>query len=694
MSRSLHIVSLVALSLASMSISFSTSAKAYLRSDLGLKNDTTGFDSLRLDLSNKLFQIDMATVTGEALGTTKRDAIRPMRTIQSEDIEQLGAHSLRDVLRSQLNFTIAQDPVLGASMKMNGLGGRSVNILIDGVPLSGRLNDNIDLSQIALNNIERIEIIDGPMAVEFGTNSLAGTINVITKTDIAARFAIDATAQYESVGVQSQSIALIKNQNGMHHSLHFNRYYFDGWSPSDAAWDGFSDYLADSARTQLWNPKLQNTLEYKAHYQINNWLIKPRFKSIIERIENKGAPRQPYNEYAFDDQYLTRRMIPAVEAKHYWKNGETLELMASYQQYWRSRKAYTTDLTNLESTTLDPSNQDTTIMNTFQSRGSGHFFVKLPLKLKAGYDANHQTFSSHRMEGNAQSMTNVALFTQANWEKKNMRLQFGLRKARNSMFNAPLLPSFNGMHKMGEHRLRIAYARGFRAPSLKELYFRFVDINHALYGNLNLTPETSNFGQLSWTWNHQNLELASQVFTNFVSNQIGLVDQLDGTFRYQNFANFQAQGVKVNGALQGKRLNLDAASSLISSQQQIDTDAEVLARNTALECSARINWKAANALNIGTALRWVGPAQRIISSGQDAVEQLETDPYSWIDAHIQYTSPSQRWRVTATAKNITDVSQILSASSNAVHSSGSTLLSWGRSFNFRINYRIESKRHE
>lgn len=694
MNHSLQIVSLVALSLASMSITFSTSAKGYLRSDLGLKNDTTGLDSLGLDFTNKLFQIDMATVTGEARGTTQRGAIRPMRTIQSEDIEQLGAHSLRDVLRSQLNFTIAQDPVLGASMKMNGLGGRSVNILIDGVPLSGRLNDNIDLSQIALNNIERIEIIDGPMAVEFGTNSLAGTINVITKTDIAARFAIDATAQYESVGVQSQSIALIKNQNGMHHSLHFNRYYFDGWSPYDAAWDGFSDYLADSSRTQLWNPKLQNTLEYKAHYQVNNWLIKPRFKGIIERIENKGAPRQPYNEYAFDDQYFTRRMIPAVEAKHYGENGETVELMASYQQYWRSRKAYTTDLTNLESTTLDPSNQDTTIMNTFQSRGSGHYFVKLPLKLKAGYDANHQTFSSHRMEGNVQSMTNVALFTQANWAVENIRLQFGLRIAHNSMFNAPFLPSFNGMRKMGEHRLRIAYARGFRAPSLKELHFRFVDINHALYGNLNLTPETSNFGQLSWTWNHQNLELASQIFTNFVSNQIDLVDQLDDTFRYQNFANFQAQGVKINGALQGKRLKLDAASSLISSQQQIDTDAEFLARNNALECSARINWNAAKAVNIGTSIRWVGPTQRIISSGEDTVEQMETDAYSWCDAHIRYTSNSQRWSITATAKNITNVSQILSASSGGVHSSGSTLLSWGRSFNFRVNYRIESKKHD
>tara|TARA_B100000768_G_scaffold176738_1_gene189900 strand:+ start:13435 stop:15519 length:2085 start_codon:yes stop_codon:yes gene_type:complete len=694
MNRSMQSVSSFAFLLAAMTVAFSTRAEGFLRFDIESANDTLGIDSLGYDLDNKLFEIDMATVTGEATGTTKRDAIRPMRTIESKDIEQLGAHSLRDVLRSQLNFTIAQDPVLGASMKMNGLGGRSVNILIDGVPLTGRLNDNIDLSHIALNNIERIEIIDGPMAVEFGTNSLAGTINIITKTDIAARIAIDATAQYESVGVQSQSISLMKNQNGKHHSLHFNRYYFDGWSPSDAPWDGFSDYLADSSRTQLWNPKLQNTLEYKAQYQIKDWLIKPRFRGIFEQIENKGSPRQPYGQFAFDDEYSTRRFIPAVEVKHYGEDGQTLELMASYQQYWRSREAFTTNLTNLEASPLNASDQDTTIMNTFQSRGSGHFFVKLPWNVKAGYDASYQTFSSHRMEGETQSMTNLALFAQANWEQENIRLQFGIRKAHNSMFNAPFLPSTNGLLKIGEHRLRIAYARGFRAPSLKELYFRFVDINHALYGNLNLTPETSDFGQFTWTWNHQKLELASQFFTNFVSNQIGLIDQLDGTFRYQNFAKFQAQGVKINGALQGKRLKLDAASSLISSQQQIDTDAEVLARNTALECSARFDWKAANALNIGTALRWVGPTQRIISSGEDAVEQLETDSYSWIDAHVQYTSPSQRWSITATAKNITDVTQILNTSSAAVHSSGSTLLSWGRSFNFRVNYRIESKKHE
>ena len=54
--------------------------------------------------------------------------------------------------------------------------------MIDDVAVIGRLNGNIDLSQINLNNVERIEIVEGPLSVEYGTDALAGTINLITKS--------------------------------------------------------------------------------------------------------------------------------------------------------------------------------------------------------------------------------------------------------------------------------------------------------------------------------------------------------------------------------------------------------------------------------------------------------------------------------------------------------------------------------
>ena len=657
----------------------------------GARSATPQADSSLMEMTNRLFELDLATVTGEALGTTEQDAMRNIRTIRAAEFAQLGAHSLRDLMRSQLNFDVSQDPILGSAMKMNGLGGRSVNVLVDGVPLTGRMNDNIDLSQITLDNVERIEIIDGPMAVEYGTNSLAGTINIITRTDITAASAMEATVQYESVGVQSQSVGLSSNRNGRHHSVHLSRYYFDGWSPSDANWDGFTDHLADSTRTQLWNPKLQHTLTWKTQYHVGNWLIKPRFNGMFERIDNKGEPRQPYGQTAFDDRYFTRRWMPTLEAKHYGADGNTWEAFVSYQRFWRSREAFATDLTNLETSPLEFESQDTTTMHSFQSRGSGDVWSLGMLKIRTGWDVNHQTLTSQRMSGATKTMSDAALFAQAFWESNRFRGQFGLRKAYNTQFAAPFLPSILGRWKNGPQRLRISYAKGFRAPSLKELHFRFVDVNHSLYGNENLAPETSHFTQLAYDWEDEHVAFSSQIFANYVRNQIGLVDQLDGTFRYQNFSQFQSQGLKLNGQIQLNRWQLHAASSWISSQQQIGEYEEAFPRFSAFECATRVEWSSRKSIHFGTSLRWIGPTQRVVSADLESIQQQSTEAYSWIDAHVEWADPDARWRLTATAKNITNVTAIVGSTNNAAHSPAANLMSWGRSFNLRVQYRIESR---
>ena len=49
--------------------------------------------------------------------------------------------------------------------------GNNVNILIDGIPVLGRKGGQIDLSQINLSSVDRIEILKGPAAVSYGTNS-------------------------------------------------------------------------------------------------------------------------------------------------------------------------------------------------------------------------------------------------------------------------------------------------------------------------------------------------------------------------------------------------------------------------------------------------------------------------------------------------------------------------------------------
>ena len=63
-------------------------------------------------------------------------------------------------------------------MTMMGLKGQNVKILIDGMPIIGRqgTSNEININQVDINTIERIEIVEGPMSVVYGADALAGVI--------------------------------------------------------------------------------------------------------------------------------------------------------------------------------------------------------------------------------------------------------------------------------------------------------------------------------------------------------------------------------------------------------------------------------------------------------------------------------------------------------------------------------------
>ncbi len=78
----------------------------------------------------------------------------------------------------------------------------------------------------------------------------------------------------------------------------------------------------------------------------------------------------------------------------------------------------------------------------------------------------------------------------------------GVRFSKNSIYDAPpIIPSLNTKFILNKNLdLRLSYARGFRAPILRELYFNFHDASHSIEGNPNLKAEYSNsfIGSLTW----------------------------------------------------------------------------------------------------------------------------------------------------------------------------------------------------
>ena len=636
--------------------------------------------------------ISEAVITGEIRETSVAEALRPVRVLGEEKINsQSGAVDVRDLLRNELNLRTTEDAVLGSGLQIQGLGGENVKILVDGVPVIGRMNGQIDLSQLPLCNVDQIELIEGPMSVEYGSNALAGTLNLITKQSKANSASVEADMRYESVGRYAQILRLDKGWGENSIMASFQRIYFDGWSPTDATFDWIEDFDADEGRVAQWNPKLLQQAEVSGALNLGNWLLRPGTRWLDETIFNRGLPRNPYQETAFDDTYRTRRIQPFVKFKAAGPNG-LLNGVLSYNLYLRNKSTVLTDLTTLEETLLtDDGAVDTTQVELVNFRGTKSFEKNPNRTIKLGWDLQREQFTGPRINGNTKSISDLAGFATVRWNQDQSKHELGLRQAYNSKYDAPMLPSWNSVWTINQSRLRASYARGFRAPSLKELHFRFVDINHELYGNPDLNAESSHNFQINWR-RTKSSAIEINGFRNVVSNQIGFVAIEGATgFEYRNIGSFKSQGGRLRWSMQWDKVTLESGASWTWIWNDLPSNSGGSTWTRSPELSASGGWDLHPSLRLNTSLKWTGPSLRYYVDSSDQLMTSTMEGYTLWDATATFNSKNEIWRIDLGARNLMNIQDVNVTGPTGAHTSGSgILMSWGRSYFIRLNMRIAS----
>ncbi len=148
--------------------------------------------------SKKLEEI---VITGQYKAQSLKKSVYQVRVINNSQIQMSGATNIQQVLNTQLGFRFSNDNTLGISdVQLNGMGGNNVKILVDGIPMIDRYDERVSLSQIDVNTIDRIEIVEGPMSVSYGTDAMAGVINIITKKPMKNTLSTTASVQEETAG--------------------------------------------------------------------------------------------------------------------------------------------------------------------------------------------------------------------------------------------------------------------------------------------------------------------------------------------------------------------------------------------------------------------------------------------------------------------------------------------------------------
>lgn len=619
-----------------------------------------------------------------------------IRVLDADYIQSLGAQNVAQVLQQELNLTVGNDNVLGTTIQMQGMSGQGVKILLDGVPVVGRLNGQIDLSQFSTLQIERIEIIYGPMAVDFGADAVAGLINIITKK--AKRKQLSVGGQYESSGVYNANLGFSYKQKKHGLNLSLERQFFDGYRLTDPAFQLELKGPADSTRAQSALPKetYLSNLNYsftpdKTHTKFKG--LQVSLSTMNDRLTARGLPRSPYYITAFDEVYQNFRYNGAVSLQYAPQKNQRFDFLIGVNHFGRIKNRYFVDLTNLQTElTTGSQDQDTTVMNAYMSRASYSWKLE-KFVYTLGYDVQSFEMIGERLTTDKAVMGYGAAFGIVEWSP-NTRLgaRFGLRYNYHTVYQAPVLPTLSFLYQLSEKlKVRLQGGMGFRAPDVKELYFHFVDSNHEIYGNEELKPENSYTVQNQWSFTQEfkkkrQLTVELNPYFNYLHNGIQLVNTAPNSvsYTYRNVEEIRIGGLSSQAKIDFTKWNLGVGYMTNARQfTSLETGNQWLWNQ---QGNVQVSWK----INANTKLQAfarINGAQPRLSLIDDQVSVVRGENFTLFDVNFQQRLFHGKWAYTLGIKNLLNVKTVSQTSSGQAHSSSSGMLvGFGRTYFVNLKY--------
>jgi outer membrane receptor for ferrienterochelin and colicins len=669
------------------------------------------FAANTLAQSDSLNTKDMGevVVTGQYRPQSAKNSVYQVRTISRERILQQGAVNLQTVLNNELNIRFSQDVATGGSdISMMGLRGQNVKILIDGLPMVGRqgATNEININQIDINSIERIEIVEGPMSVVFGADALAGVINIITKKSSKAQLSVTARIHEESIGkeygiqqgIHNQYVGLTWRHKNWEIGGNIGYNYFGGWRDTAVA------------RELVWHKKDQLIGNGFIGYRKNKFSIRYRFDALDEIITNPGnflSFRDPISGQflAYDQEYLTNRLMHQLQASYGVNNRLDFQLQSSFTDY--SREVFSTTVnqqTGAKQLDLGPGRQALVNFTGFTFRGFANYRLSNKVSLQPGVDINLDRGDGERLQAGNNRVDDYAFFVTAEikpTEKINIRP--GLRFIKNSVYEAPpLIPSINAKFAMNKNLdLRVAYARGFRSPSLRELYFNFFDANHQILGNPALEAETSHSFTASLNWQRQTKTAQYNVvlsgFYNSVDNMIDYaVSPNDpNIFVLTNVFNSKTAGANLTGNVRIQQLTIGAGLAYTGFYNDYSATDKTLAELLwSPELNATLGYRFAKAgLDVNLFYKFTG--NRPYYAYNSAQQLIQAEQKGWSMADVTVTKKACKFLAfNAGVRNLFDVDRVGSTlTSGGVHTAGGTRnIATGRAFFAGVTFNWEKNK--
>lgn len=406
---------------------------------------------------------------------TKKNIMKvpvPIVQITAEEIKNRGIVRLNEILAEQTGLAIVNDH--GQGIQMQGFDPQYTMIMIDGEPIIGRTAGTLELSRITLANIEKIEIVKGPTSSLYGSDAMAGVINIITakqknglSTSLAARYGTNGNADVSlDLGAKSDKLSI---------STFINR-------------NSSSGFTHENKTTPTVVPYSSYTGNIKVGYQIAK-------KSDIN-LSVRYYDTNPHYSYLLDNRPVSDNSRENNLNINPSYNINFSDKVKSSLRLYYSRYATKSDLIYQDDYTV----YDNSFFNQNFSRGEFQtdYSVVKNLKLTGGLGAQYETVQATRYEELRSFNAGYAYFQADYTPIKKINIIAGSRYDMHSVYQSQFSPKLAASYQpLGNLTFIASVGKGYKAPDFRQLYLNFTNpvVGYSVFGAVDLVEKLSELQQ-------------------------------------------------------------------------------------------------------------------------------------------------------------------------------------------------------
>ena len=519
-------------------------------------------------------------VTATRAEESPQDVTQDITVITKDDIAKKGVEFITDALESYTDIGIVQNGGVGknATLFLRGGSPNQTVMMIDGVKVKSPTTGSLDLAGIIIDDIERIEVIKGPQSTLYGSEAMAGVINIITKKGRGKpKLSVSAEGGSFSTYKTTASISGAKDV----WDYRVTASYFDTGGISAAKGGTEADgYTNKSISTKIGlMPSDKLGVELNLRY----------FEDISE------LDSYSWGVGMVDDLNYVQ------DGKHYLISAKGMfSILDSYEQ----TLTLSSIGDNLKFEDPDTSSNRTSIDTTMQTADWQHNLYISDTTWTGGIEYRKEAGEikdnfnkevdnkAFYLNGKIKIPLTSILSPQGRGEGEGLVFNAGLRNDEHKTAGIKTTYRIGGLYDFKPYGLKLKgnYGTGFRAPTLNELYYPF-------FGNTNLKPEKSESYDIGFEKDLYGDRLLLNA-AYFNQQYQDLIEYDFATFTAQNIGKAEIKGIELGlAAAITEDVNLKASHT---NMDTVDKDSnKPLTRRPTNKFNSSIEYKGRKFIAIG-----------------------------------------------------------------------------------------------